>query len=294
MTTIGFVGLGAMGSRMAQRLVDAGYDLVAWNRTAGKVDRLTGATPAATPAEAAAGADAVITMVADPPALRAVTEGPDGVAAGVRARSTVVEMSTVGPAAVARLAGALPEGARAAGLLDAPVLGTLPEAEAGTLRIFVGGPDALVRDQLPMLSVLGSPVHVGPLGSGAAAKLVANSTLFGVLGVLGEALALADGLGLTREAAFEVLSATSIADQAQRRRPAIESGEYPTRFSLALARKDAELLLDAAATAGVDLRLARAARSWLADTEDRGDRGKADADYSAVLARILGTDGGAR
>ncbi len=281
MTTIGFVGLGAMGGRMARRLVDAGHEVVAWNRTATKVHRLTGATQVDTPADASARADVVITMVSDPPALRAVTEGPDGVAAGVRSRSTVVEMSTVGPAAVARLASVLPA---STGLLDAPVLGSLSEAEAGTLRIFVGGPDALVREQLPVLSVLGSPVHVGPLGAGAAAKLVANSTLFGVLGILGEALALADGLGLTREAAFEVLSATSVAAQAERRRSAIESGEYPARFSLALARKDAGLLLDAAATAGVDLRLARAARSWLEDTR------QADLDYSVVLARILATE----
>jgi 3-hydroxyisobutyrate dehydrogenase len=126
MTTIGFVGLGVMGSRMARRPVDAGYEVVAWNRTAEKVDWLTGAAPTDMPAEAAAGADAVITMVADPAALRVVTEGPDGVVAGVRSGSTV------GPAAVARLARALPEGARAAGLLDAPVLGSLPDAEAGS------------------------------------------------------------------------------------------------------------------------------------------------------------------
>jgi 3-hydroxyisobutyrate dehydrogenase-like beta-hydroxyacid dehydrogenase len=285
MTTVGFVGLGAMGSRMARRLVDAGYEVLAWNRTTAKVRRLAGATPADTPAGVAAHADVVITMVADPVALRAVTEGPDGVAAGVRTGSTVVEMSTVGPAAVARLASVLPDGV---GLLDAPVLGSVSEAEAGTLSIFIGGPAGLAHEQsvLSVLSVLGSPVHVGPLGAGAAAKLVANSTLFGVLGVLGEALALADGLGLSREAAFDVLAATPIAAQAKRRRPAIESGEYPARFSLAMARKDADLLLDAATAAGVELRLAPAARSWLADTQHDGQQDQ-DLDYSAVLTRIL-------
>ena len=284
MTTVGFVGLGAMGGRMARRLLDTGHEVLAWNRTAARVEEVPGATAVGSPADAAAGADVVITVVADPPALVAVTEGPDGIAAGVRAGATVVEMSTVGPAAVARLAAVLPEGV---GLLDAPVLGSLPEAERGELHVFVGGPPELAQRCHPLLSVLGTPHHLGPLGAGAAAKLVANSTLFGVLSVLGEALALADGLGLSREAAFEVLSATPVAAQAQRRRPALETGSFPTRFSLALARKDADLLLDAAATAGVDLRLAAAARSWLADAADAGLSGR---DYSAVLTTILGSE----
>ena len=126
---------------------------------------------------------------------------------------------------------------------------------------------------------------MGPLDSGAAAKLVANTTLFGTLGVLGEAIALAQGLGLSREAAFEVLAATPVAAQAERRRDAVEADEYPRRFSLALARKDAELIADAAASAGVDLRLAAAARSWPVDA---GEAGWGDRDSAAVLSRILG------
>ena len=148
----------------------------------------------------------------------------------------------------------------------------------------MGGPASLVERWTPLLSALGSPVHVGPLGSGAAAKLVANSTLFGALGILGEALALADGLGLSREAAFEVLAATPLAAQAERRRVAIETGEYPARFSLSLARKDVDLILGAASAAGVDLRLVTAARTWLAEAEETG---WGDRDYAAVLAWIL-------
>ena len=113
-----------------------------------------------------------------------------------------------------------------------------------------------------------------PARGRSAAKLVANTTLFGTLGVLGEALALADGLGIDRDTAFEILASTPHAAQAERRRPALESGEYPPRFSLALARKDA----------GVDLRLADAARSWLREAEEAG---LGEADYSAMLARIL-------
>ncbi|TMK91641.1 MAG: NAD(P)-dependent oxidoreductase [Actinobacteria bacterium] len=196
MSTVAVVGLGAMGSRIARRLLDAGHELVVWNRTAEKAAPLVeaGAVAVASPAEAAERAEVVITMVANPAALREVTEGEAGVAAGM-GEATAIEMSTVGPDAVKRLASVLPEGV---GLLDAPVLGSRAEADAGSLRIFVGGPKELAERWMSLLSVLGSPLHVGPLGSGAAAKLVANTTLVGTIGVLGEALALAEGLGLSR------------------------------------------------------------------------------------------------
>lgn len=268
---------------MARRLIDAGHDVTIWNRTQVKADALAtlGAAPAATPAEAASQAEVIITMVANPAALHAVCAGPTGIVAGVADGATVIEMSTVGPTGVLRLRSLLPD---AVGLLDAPVLGSLAEAEAGTLTIFVGGPAPLAERWRPLLAALGSPLHVGPLGAGAAAKLVANSTLFGVLGVLGEALALARGLGLGDDAAFAVLAATPLAAQAERRRPAIESDDYPPRFPLSLAHKDANLVVEAAKVAGIELRLARAIQTWLADAEAQGH---AEQDYTAMLARIL-------
>lgn len=281
MTRVAFIGVGAMGGRMARRLLDAGHELTVWNRTSSKATPLVdaGAARAPTPAEAARGAEVVITMVADRAALQAVSERPEGIAAHAR---TVVEMSTVGPAAVSGLRALLAPGAD---LLDAPVLGSLSEAEAGTLQIFVGGDEALFERIRPLLAELGSPVHVGPLGTGAAAKLVANLTLLGTLGLLGEALALADGLGLSREATWEVLAGTPLAGQGERRRPAVESGDYPLRFALALARKDADLVAETAAAAGMDLPLANGARDWFADAEAAG---WGERDYSAVLARIIG------
>jgi 3-hydroxyisobutyrate dehydrogenase/2-hydroxy-3-oxopropionate reductase len=133
----------------------------------------------------------------------------------------------------------------------------------------------------PLLETLGTPHHAGELGAGAAAKLVANLTLVGTVALLGEALRLADRLGLSRDAAFEVLATTPIAAVAERRREAVEANEFPPRFPLSLAHKDAELVVAAAA----DLRLAQAARSWLADADEAswGER-----DYSALLAWILG------
>ena len=288
MTRVGVVGAGGMGSRIARRLLDAGHQLTVWNRDASKAAPLAalGATVADTPGVAAGSAEAVLTMVSDAQALHEVSAGPDGIAAGASPATTVIQMSTVGREAVSRLESLLPEGVE---LLDAPVLGSLPEAEAGTLRIFAGGPSPVVERWMPLLSTLGSVLHVGPVGAGTAAKLVANSTLFGILGVLGEALALADALGLSRDAAFEVLAATPLAAQAERRRPSIESGEYPARFTVVLALKDADLVLDAAARSGAELRLAAAARSWL---EEARTAGYGDQDYSAVLAWITSRSAG--
>ncbi len=281
--TVAVVGLGAMGSRVARRLLGAGHDVVVWNRTRERMLRLVelGAAPAATPAEAARRANVVVTIVSDAAALRAVTEGPSGVAAGVGEMATVCEMSTVEPDAVLRLGSILPAGA---GVLDAPVLGSIAEADSGSLTILVGGPAAFVERARPVLSALGILVHIGPLGAGAAAKLVANAALFGTIALLGEALALADGLGLPRETAYAVLAATPLAAQAERRRSAIEAKAYPPRFTLSLARKDADLIAQAAASSDVDLRLAAATRSWFAAAEGAGWGSR---DYVAVIARIM-------
>ena len=167
--------------------------------------------------------------------------------------------------------------------MDAPVLGSLSEVESGSLQIFVGGSRELFDTWSPTFEALGAPLHAGPLGSGAAAKLVANSSLFGVLGVLGEALALGRGLGLDREVVLEVLAKSPLGPQVERRRAGLESGEFPLRFRLALARKDAELVADAAERASVDLRLALAALSWIRDADEDG---WGERDYSSILARI--------
>ena len=291
MTAIAFVGLGDMGGRMAARLLASGHDLTVYNRTAERARPLVeaGAAAAASPADAGRGAELAITMLADPAALSAVVEGEAGLAEGLARDATLVEMSTVGPDAVERLRSVLPS---SVGLLDSPVLGSLGEAEAGTLRLFLGGPRALAERWTPLLGTLGTPIYSGELGAGASAKLVANSTLFGVLGVLGEAVALGDALGLSREVTLGVLAASPLAAQAERREGLLVRGEEPDRrFSLALARKDAELVVAAATQAGLDPRLARAALAWLEEAERAG---RGDEDYSAVLSAILGSVGRAR
>jgi 3-hydroxyisobutyrate dehydrogenase-like beta-hydroxyacid dehydrogenase len=252
-----------MGSRIARRLLDAGNDLIVWNRTAARAEGFPRVASSA--AEAAAEADVTITMLANPDALRAVTQD-------IHPR-LLIEMSTVGPEAVRELAERME-------VIDAPVLGSRSEAEAGTLHIFVGATPEQYAQWLPLLAPLGTTHHVGPLGAGASAKLVANSTLIGTIGVLGEALILARRLGLSRDAAFEVLGVSPLAAQAERRRAALEADDFPPRFALSLARKDADLV----SAAAPNLRVAQAARSWLVDANDAG---WGDRDYSAVLAWLL-------
>ncbi|MCU1344170.1 MAG: 3-hydroxyisobutyrate dehydrogenase [Acidimicrobiia bacterium] len=281
---IAVIGLGAMGSRIAQRLIGAGHHLVVWNRTAERAMPLVaaGAVLAASPAEAAAAVDYVITMVADPAALTAVVTADDGLLRGLRPGHTVLEMSTVGPSAIAELRALLPEGVE---LLDTPVLGSLSEVESGTLSVYVGGSDGAVAAVRPMLDVLGTVLHVGPLGAGAAAKLVANATLMGSLALLGEVLALGRGLGLDQDRVFDVLAATPLAGQAARRRPAVEATEeMPRRFRLVLGLKDCSLVVDEARRAGLQPPLLSATEAWFADAVGAG---LAERDYSAILRHIM-------
>ena len=285
MTAVAVVGLGSMGSRIARRLIDHGNDVVVWNRTEEKARPFAdaGVTVASSPADATANVDVVISMLTDFTALQAVVEGPTGVVAGAHDGLTVIDMSTVGLAAVEWLASVLPEGV---GLLEAPVLGSLAEVEAGSLTIFLGGPAELAGRFTALLSALGTPVYAGARGAGAVSKLVANATLVGVLGVLGEAIALGRALGLSHGVVFDVLAASPLAQQAARRRPAIETGHYEPRFALSLARKDADLILEAAASHDLDVRVLAAARTWFADAEADGLGGR---DYAAVLSQIAKT-----
>jgi 3-hydroxyisobutyrate dehydrogenase-like beta-hydroxyacid dehydrogenase len=296
MATLAFCGLGLMGGAMAARLIEAGHDLTVWNRTPAKAEPLValGARAAATPAEAVAVAEAAITMLADPPALEEVVFGPSGhaaagLAAGLAAGAVLIDMSTLGPDAIRRVAARLGEGVA---VMDAPVLGSVPQVRQGTLKIFVGGPEGLLERNRSVLEALGTPFHVGPLGSGQSMKLVANSTLGSLMTTLGEALALAQGLGIERSKVFDVLVNSPIGVTASGKRPLVESGTYPPNFKLALAVKDLNLILAAAAGAGIELRVAEAARSWFAEALSEGGeggQGLADLDYSAVIARITGT-----
>jgi 3-hydroxyisobutyrate dehydrogenase-like beta-hydroxyacid dehydrogenase len=284
MTAIGFCGLGRMGAPMAGRLIDAGHDVTVWNRTRERSEPLAarGARVADTPAEAASGAEALITMVTDAPALEAVLFGPDGAVEGLGSGSTLIEMSTVGPDAVRAIRDRLPDGVA---MIDAPVLGGVSQAEAGELNVLAGAHDGGLSRFEDVLGTFGPVTHIGPPGSGAAMKLVANSTLGALVATLGEALALGDTLALDEELVLDVLMATPMAIVIERQRAMIESGSYPRAFALSLARKDLNLVAEAAAARERQLRVATASEAWLEDAERAG---LGDLNYSAVVAYIRG------
>ena len=282
MSGVGIVGAGAMGSGFAERLLACGHRVRVWNRTRAALEPLValGAAAAPSPADVAAHSDFVITIVRDAAALAAVSEGAQGIAAGAHRGLIVMEMSTVGPEAIHRLRETLPASTE---LLDAPVHGPPASARAGSLAIFVGGDADVLEQARPVLELLGSVLHIGPLGSAAGAKLIVQTTLVGTLGLLGEALALADAVGVPRGVMFDVLARTPLAAQAQRRRAMVESGDYSASFRLSLARKDMDLVAETAQRAGLHLRLDEAGRSWLLDAERDG---RGDQDYTAIIATI--------
>jgi 3-hydroxyisobutyrate dehydrogenase-like beta-hydroxyacid dehydrogenase len=286
MTTVAFCGLGLMGAPMAQRLVDAGYDVRAWNRTREKAESLSGAKVAGSPAEAATGAEAVITMLATPEAVRSVVSGDDGVVTAMNAGATLIEMSTIGPEVVHEIAKGLPAGVT---MLDAPVLGSIPQATKGELKVLTGGDAEVVARWMDLLGAFGTVSHIGPLGHGAGVKLVVNSTLGAVMTALGEALSLAKGLGLDESNVLDVLVQSPIAVTAKRKRSNIESGTYEPNFKLGLAAKDMRLVTEAADRVGVELKVAEAARAWFQRADGAG---LSDLDYSAVITAIVGPPAG--
>jgi 3-hydroxyisobutyrate dehydrogenase-like beta-hydroxyacid dehydrogenase len=289
MAKLAFLGLGLMGTPMASRLLEAGHDVKVWNRTTDKTKPLAarGASVASTPARAAAGVDAAITMVANPAALEQVVFGADGLAAALAPGQLLVDMSTVGPDEVRAVADRLPRGVR---MVDAPVRGSVPEAGAGRLAIYVGADRSDFARVEPILATLGTPRHAGGPGAGAATKVVVNSTLGAAIAAFGEALALGDVLGLDRSVLLDVLAESAIGGTVNAKRANVESGHYPPTFKLALALKDLRLVDEIADRAGRHLRVASAARAWL---ERAAQAGAGERDYSAVVATIT-ADGGGR
>jgi 3-hydroxyisobutyrate dehydrogenase-like beta-hydroxyacid dehydrogenase len=253
--TLGFVGLGAMGGRMARRLLDAGYALCGYNRTAAKAAALVraGMTLAASPREVAERADAVFTMVTDDTALEAVTYAPDGLLAGWRRGAILVEMSTVSPAVVERLAAAV--AARGGTLLDAPVSGSPATLDAGQLSFMVGGDPAALERARPYLEAIGPTLtHVGPVGLAKSMKVAVNLGLAVQMLAFAEAVALAEKAGIDRARAVEVLLKSVIASpMVKYRGPFVLAMPEEAWFDVDMIQKDLRLALDMARASGVTL-----------------------------------------
>lgn len=282
MAKIAWLGLGQMGVPMARRLVESGHDVTVWNRTASKTELLAaaGASTAGTPAAAAHGAEVVVTMLSTPDAVREVLFGPDGAVAGMETGSVVIEMSTIGLEARG-FAEMMPDGIE---MVDAPVQGSLGEASEGSLRIHVGSSEGAFERVRPVLEVMGEPRRYGPVGSGAAMKLVMNSTLGGVLTAFAEAFALGLALGLERDALLDNLELSLVARPAGQVRGRLERDDWSPRFKLSLATKDMRLVAMAAGEVGVQMRSTEAALSRF--EEAAPDFG--DSDYTAVARSVAG------
>lgn len=241
--SIGFIGLGAMGSQIAIRLLDAGHCVYATNRTAAKAEPLIerGLVYLSTPREVTAASDVVLSMVTDDAALAAISSGPQGLLAGLKPRQIYVDMSTVSPQASRQLAARVQ--ARGALMLDAPVSGSIPQAQSGTLAIMVGGdPDAFAAVE-PLLRELGQTVtHIGPNGQGLVLKLAINISLAVQTLAFSEGLLLAERAGVAPEVAAEVMSTSSIGSPMLKARiPLLLALPEHAWFDVQLMQKDIRL-----------------------------------------------------
>ncbi len=285
MQRVGLIGLGLMGMPMSRRLLAAEFPLTVWNRTAEKARPLleVGARWAGSPKEVAVGSDIVITMVTDSRAVLDVTCGPDGVLAGAHPGLILIDMSTIEPTtskAVAQRAAAV-----GVALLDAPVVGTTPQAEQGTLGILVGGAQEALEAARPVLSQLGNKiVHLGPNGSGTAVKLINQIVFAVVMEVNAEALVLARKAGVDPQLLMEVLAAGGARTVAMETRgPRIIARDFAQRFSLANQAKDLANALAMACDLGVPVPTAA-----VADTIYRAAlaQGAGDLDSCAVVMAL--------
>ncbi|TME90855.1 MAG: NAD(P)-dependent oxidoreductase [Chloroflexi bacterium] len=237
---LGFVGLGYMGSRIARRLVDAGYPLGVYNRTREKTRALAerGARVYDSARELAADSDTVLSMLADDDAVEEVMLGPEGVVAVARFGGTIIDLSSVHPDTSRRVASAARP--RNVAVLDASVSGSTPQAEDGSLVVFVGGERAAFEQSGPILRVIGSHIfYLGPSGAGGMMKLVTNSLLGVGIQALAEALVLGQRAGLDKTTLLDVLEQTAVVTPGQKHKlENVRSGDYPVEFPLRLMFKD--------------------------------------------------------
>ena len=269
---LGFIGMGDMGSRLALRLLAAGYALTVYDRTHERTDPLAtrGAAVAGSVRDLAARSAIVLTCLADDAAVEAVLLGPDGALAAARPGTGFIELSTVAPATSRRMHATARE--RGMALVDAAMSGSTPQVEVGTLIFFVGGePEAYARCQ-PILAALGQqPFHMGPAGAGATMKLVVNALLGVGIQAVGEALALGEKAGLDREWLLDVLGQTAVVSPHQKRAlENVRAGAYPVHFALRLMHKDFGLILREAAALFVPMPATAVAEQMTAAELARG------------------------
>jgi 3-hydroxyisobutyrate dehydrogenase-like beta-hydroxyacid dehydrogenase len=288
---VGFVGLGIMGSRMAANLARAGYELTVFNRTRATADAWAaehGGTVADSPAAVGAASDIVISMVVDGEQVREVLLGERGVASGAAPGTLCIDMSTIAPAQTRAIGAELAE--RAIRMLDAPVTGSSPKAEDGTLTIMAGGDAEDFARAEPLLRVMGElVVHVGALGQGEMVKLINNAVAAANAATVGEALIVGHRTGVDLDALVEVMAKGSGGSaMLDLKAGPMREHDYTTLFKLEHMLKDVRLCLDTGQEAGVGFPAAAAVREVLSAAMGRG---LGDHDFAALLEVLEGAAG---
>jgi 3-hydroxyisobutyrate dehydrogenase len=282
---IGFIGLGGMGSRMATRLLNAGYHVTGYDRARGRAEEFQrlGASVAESPLALAGAADVVLSSVTDDAALTQVMLGNEGAFLGARPGSIFIDLSTVHPRTSIRLS----EAGLAKGIdvLDAPVSGSTPQAEQGQLVLFVGGELPVYERCQRVLGALGkAALYMGPSGSGSMTKLCVNALLGMGMQALAEALALGERSGLRRGRLLEAFAETSVLSPSQRSKfDNIQRDVYPATFPQRLMFKDFGLILQRALELAVAMPATAAAAQVAAAEHARETAAHVDNDLSVVV-----------
>jgi 3-hydroxyisobutyrate dehydrogenase-like beta-hydroxyacid dehydrogenase len=281
-TKIGLIGMGLMGKPMGMNLLEAGFPLTVWNRTASRADELVaaGAKLAQSPRELAANSEFVLSIVSDPPALEEVLWAQNGAMQGFQHGSIYIDSSTVSPTLARKVATACEE--RGVRFLDAPVTGGDWGAKKGELVFMVGGDAATLTETEPVLRVLGKKwFHLGPNGAGQTIKLAMNLILALQVDALAEALALVTAAGLQGEKLVEVMqSSMARSGVLDIKSQNLLKGDYTPSFPLRLMHKDMKLALELAQQTHVELPATEAAFKTYSTVKEAA---KEDLDYSAVM-----------
>jgi len=274
-----------MGAPMATNLAKAGFPLTVWNRTVSKMEPLArlGAKAGKGPAQLAAEADVVITMVSQPKDVEALVLGPDGVLDGLKAGAVLIDMSTVSPSTSKKLAASVTT--KHAEFLDAPVVGSKGPATDGTLVILVGGLPTTLERCRPVLSAMGKTIlHAGGVGMGSALKLATNLMLAHLAAGFSEGLLLVQRAGLDPKKYLEVLEASTFRSPwFQTKGVGMIKREFAPHFALKHMSKDLRLMLELGAETGAALPVTTAIARLFAASEEAG---RSELDYSAILAQL--------
>jgi 3-hydroxyisobutyrate dehydrogenase-like beta-hydroxyacid dehydrogenase len=279
--TVGLIGLGNMGTAFAERLLDGGYDLLVYNRTAAKAEPLAarGASVADTAEELAEQVDVVLTSLPNDEALESVAEEAIG---AMRPDRVLVDMSTVSPGASARVAGLADEASVA--YLRAPVSGNPTVVRSGNLSFIVSGPREALGKVEPVLETIGPTVHyVGEGEQARIVKLALNLMIAGLAQLMSEALVLAEASDVSRKDLLETMGSSAVgAPFVKYKTEPLLHDDFSATFTTALMEKDIDLILDAAKQAGLELPVAQEMKSLLRATAEAG---YADDDFMALYLR---------